>query len=199
MRSLVSPFTWGQELIHEWDSMINTLALEEPEEVKEESADEEGASAESTSLSTSANEPHSSEDEGPPSFLSPLQPIAQPAKEESEGEDMMSSIYAIHRPIAARRRTVTGEEGECVKEGRYAAQRVRSGTTDTMDSGKSASRRQKLAEKLEDVFGIEGGEEVLAGEFLELCTVSEGADEFLGAQSFSAGCFAPFCCRASCT
>lgn len=146
-------------------SMINTLALDEPAEVSEGSEEDSFAS---TTLSSSLSEPHSSEDEGPPSFLSPLPTTAEP----EDTQDMTSSIYAIHRPIAARRRTVTGEAGEFVKEGRYAAQRERSETTDTTDSSKSTTRRQKLAEKLEDVFGIDGGEEVLAGEFWSCTSVT---------------------------
>lgn len=117
---------------------------------------------------------------------------------EPEPETLASSLYAIHRPIAARRRTITGERGEYIKEGMYTYQafssprlvtsalptlagsveieeeeevgregfvgRDRSATVASRASGKSLMRKRKLAEKLEDIFGLEGSEEVLAGQ-----------------------------------
>lgn len=91
---------------------------------------------------------------------------------------MTSSIFAIHRPIAARRRTETGEQGECVSEGAYASQialvsdaeddatgstRVRPRAMASRGSAGSEERKGKLAEKLEDIFGLDGRESVVAG------------------------------------
>ena len=104
---------------------------------------------------------------------------------------MSSSIHAIYRPIAARRRTVTGEEGEHVQEGKYSSvarsveleQDLEEGVVvDAMSASlasiatsssfvgrrragtvNSVGRQAKLAEKLEDVFGLDEREEVVAG------------------------------------
>lgn len=91
----------------------------------------------------------------------------------------MSSIFAIHRPIAARRRTETGEQGECVIQGAYASQaaqvsdaedeapgmgRAGPDTVARRASVDSEGRKGKLAEKLEDIFGLDGRESVVAGE-----------------------------------
>ncbi|KAI5475372.1 hypothetical protein MNV49_001476 [Pseudohyphozyma bogoriensis] len=131
------------------------------------------------------------EDADPPSFLSPLpklgKNVAESAKafvEEPEGEsgderakeDLASSLYAIHRPIAARRRKMTGEGGEVGEEGVYVEQEregapkgkgqevvesiVRKVAGKEKD-GKEA-RRAKLADKLADVFALEEEEEVVA-------------------------------------
>lgn len=104
-----------------------------------------------------------------------------------------SSILAIHRPIAARRRTESGEPGECQGEnGMYASQTSEGkiadegevpeeadetleeakqrplppSRTSTAKTEKSMGRRLKLAEKLMDVFGLEEVEDVVAGESL---------------------------------
>lgn len=126
-------------------------------------------------------------DAEPPSFLSlPVASLPEELSEDDEGH-LASSIYAIHRPIAARRRAVTGEAGEGVKDGAYAVQtesdlavkehfaergvgelsapkRERSTTVVSRSSAKSTNRREKLADKLEDIFGLDGAEKVVAGE-----------------------------------
>lgn len=103
-----------------------------------------------------------------------------------------SSILAIHRPIAARRRTESGEPGEAqgengmyvsqTSEGKIAdegevpdeADEIREearqrplppSRTSTAKTEKSMGRRLKLAEKLMDVFGLEEVEDVVAGVF----------------------------------
>lgn len=157
---------------------------------------------------------------GQPSHLSA--PIT--ADDAAQDEDNMasSSIHAIHRPIAARKRTLTGEPGEAVgRGGVYVQQRGGSrsragslamsptdagsltvskeerdrlhdsgqawsgekndgdedGQAEADDDGvdadtrsrsgsmKSVVRREKLAEKLGDIFGLDGTEEVVAGEY----------------------------------
>lgn len=102
-----------------------------------------------------------------------------------------SSILAIHRPIAARRRTESGEPGEVLGEdGMYMSQTSEGriaeegqvpdeneetleeakkrplppSRTATAKTEKSMGRRLKLAEKLMDVFGLEEVEDVVAGE-----------------------------------
>ena len=118
-------------------------------------------------------------------------PISNEIASTQEG-DMSSSIHAIYRPIAARRRTMTGEEGEHVQEGKYSSvarsvemeQDIEEGVvadslsasmasiaTSSSSAGRrragtvnSVGRQAKLAEKLEDVFGLDGREEVVAGE-----------------------------------
>lgn len=114
------------------------------------------------------------------------------ADHDEDTTDLSSSLHALHRPIAARRRAMTGEGGEIARGGIYAQSVVdlaaavetpsiaesESGTqTTTMETrndggrkmvraatGSSMIRKSKLAEKLEDIFGLEGAEEVLAGE-----------------------------------
>ncbi|GAA5879316.1 hypothetical protein JCM16303_003163 [Sporobolomyces ruberrimus] len=100
-----------------------------------------------------------------------------------------SSILAIHRPIAARRRTESGEPGEVLgedgmymsqtSEGRIAEEgQIPDETEETLEEAKkrplppsrtataktekSMGRRLKLAEKLMDVFGLEEVEDVVA-------------------------------------
>ncbi len=150
-----------------------------------------------------------SDDDGePPSFLSPLphapavppppEPIPTADGAGAQPVNIGSSLYAIHRPVAARRRTETGEEGEFVKDGEYVervnepdrslteepgvieaqadkqrehhqasatnspvATRSRSST---VASHKNSRRKEKLAEKLEDIFHL-GVKEDVVGEF----------------------------------
>lgn len=108
-----------------------------------------------------------------------------------DGEDLSkSSIFAIHRPIAAeRRRTMSSTHGtddesgepdlaeqdeeykdEGVRlrragkeEGKRPEMGDRTETSATEKTVETMERRQKLAEKLMDVFGLEEPEEVVAG------------------------------------
>ena len=150
-----------------------------------------------------------SDDDGePPSFLSPLPqaPAVPPPPEPlptgdgagAQPVNIGSSLYAIHRPVAARRRTQTGEEGEFVKDGEYVERvnepdqslteepgvieakeehacedQAKSSTVNspanrsrssTIQSKKNDRRKDKLAEKLEDIFHL-GVKEEVVGEF----------------------------------
>ncbi|GAA5936941.1 sterol 3-beta-glucosyltransferase [Sporobolomyces koalae] len=136
-------------------------------------------------------------------FISPGSAASSPAAAHGTGlpqlgrqrstampEDLSkSSILAIHRPIAARRRTETGEPGEVQgPDGMYASQTTEGeiaeegevpnatdalleeakqrplppSRTETAKTEKSLGRRLKLAEKLMDVFGLEEVEDVVA-------------------------------------
>lgn len=154
-----------------------------------------------------------SDDDGePPSFLSPLpqapavppppEPIPTADGAGAEPVNIGSSLYAIHRPVAARRRTETGEEGEFVRDGEYVdrvnepdqalaeepgvpeaqhdrdnaqpASQGNSATTSPVTRSRSSTvgsknrkndrRKDKLAEKLEDIFHL-GVKEDVVGEF----------------------------------
>lgn len=65
------------------------------------------------------------------------------------------------------------KEVETIGRGGGVIVRDRSATVASRASGKSLTRKRKLAEKLEDIFGLEGSEEVLAGEYfllsLQIC------------------------------
>lgn len=152
-----------------------------------------------------------SDDDGePPSFLSPLpqapavppppEPIPTPDGAGAQPVNIGSSLYAIHRPVAARRRTQTGEEGEFVKDGEYVdrvkepensftdepgviaaqedAQKAKARSQDNSNTNSPANRsrsstiaskgnknerrKEKLAEKLEDIFHLGVKEDVVA-------------------------------------
>jgi hypothetical protein len=196
----------GQRLM-DWCRMINALSLEEDVVEEREGEEEVERSEESEVQATPAPDsdsddddddddaqttaPEDSDNDDPPSFLSPpasAVSLPVPDVRPLEGkETMSSSIYAIHRPIAARRRTYTGELGEYVKEGAYATAstiregviqpvenvvepdgmvgRKRAGTSATV---RSLGRKKKLAGKLMDIFGLKGEEEVVAGSSLSL-------------------------------
>ncbi|GAA5901774.1 sterol 3-beta-glucosyltransferase [Sporobolomyces salmoneus] len=158
-------------------------------------------------LETEEADRSDSSDAGPSmsQFISPRSATQSPSsKTKSEGlpqlgdevsstamtEDLSkSSILAIHRPIAARRRTESGlpgevqgedgmymsqtSEGEIAEEGQVpneadeivaeAKQRpLPPSRTSTARTEKSMGRRLKLAEKLMDVFGLEEVEDVVA-------------------------------------
>ena len=71
-------------------------------------------------------------------------------------EDLTSSLYAIHRPIAARRRKIQGAvDGEIAEEGEYVVK-----------GREEEHRKERLAGKLADIFGLEAEEDVVAGPFL---------------------------------
>ena len=172
------------------------------------------ASASTADPSSSATTDSSSGGE-PPSFLSPAV-ASQPRPSRSLSSSThrprprastSSSLHAIHRPIAARRRTITGEAGEAAadNEGEYVPQggastegadlgadaeteesdaeragdvdqshrrperatsrpanRPRSSTYKSGKSAKSVKRREQLASKLEEIFGLDTKEEVVA-------------------------------------
>lgn len=138
-------------------SLINALSLDDPED-GDSSADEAprpAPSRPSRTLSVISSDGNSSS-EDPPSFLSPLpsKPSLAPPK-----QDMASSLYAVHRPIAARRRTIKGEEGEVADQGVY----VQRGDERGEGRPDRTQRKERLAGKLADVFGLEGAEEVVDG------------------------------------
>jgi len=155
-----------------------------------------------------------SDDDGePPSFLSPLPlaPAVPPPPEPIPTADgagahpvtIGSSLYAIHRPVAARRRIQTGEQGEFVQDGEYvdrvnepdraltdepdqiapddapapatdtateqsppaqAESPTNRSRSSTLARRKNSRRKEKLAEKLEDIFHL-GVKEDVVGEF----------------------------------
>lgn len=103
--------------------------------------------------------------------------------------DLASSIHAIYRPIAARRRAATGESGECASNGIYLHQEESSASLATRENNSMESlgthlgvgtlgrsqrsntvttlnREEKLADKLEDIFGLDVREDVVAGEYI---------------------------------
>ncbi|SCZ92669.1 BZ3500_MvSof-1268-A1-R1_Chr5-2g08087 [Microbotryum saponariae] len=143
---------------------------------------------------TSASPERDPSDEDPTSsFLSVANARERgPTISRGADENMTSSIYAIHRPIAAQRRTFTGEAGEAIKDGVYAHQgeesqsisedhsdeehdehssnldqgaaliKTRSSRSSTVVSGGSVARKKQLADKLTDIFGLLDSEEVIA-------------------------------------
>lgn len=76
---------------------------------------------------------------------------SETSDDEDDNPDVSSSIMAIHRPIAARRRTITGEAGEASKNGEYYKQRSRSGTAsvDSNDNETIVEEREKEYESSE--------------------------------------------------
>ncbi|SCV72662.1 BQ2448_4199 [Microbotryum intermedium] len=172
----------------------------DPQSPDRRSSDASRKTATATRVSdTTASSEHEPSDEDPTSsFLSPAS-----ARERrptltlgpgTEHQSMSSSIFAIHRPIAARRRTFTGEPGEAIKDGVYARQgeesepikegsgddeyhehpsnldlggaliKTRTSRSSTVVSSKSVVRKKQLADKLTDIFGLLDSEEVVAGE-----------------------------------
>lgn len=167
--------------------------------------------ADSTSSSSVDNEDEPHARSPPRSFLASINTSNLPPKSaEDVQEDLSasSSIHAIHRPIAARKRTLTGEPGEAAGQDMYIRQSglgmsptnkasdrpdlrlstsearrlhdggaawSRNNTGDDDDTQSKAStksrsgtidsvqRRNALAEKLGDVFGLDGTEDVIAG------------------------------------
>lgn len=133
-----------------------------------------------------------------------------------------SSILAIHRPIAARRRTESGEPGEVQgANGMYVSQTADGelneegqvpdekdemlaeakgrplppSRSETANTGKSMGRRLKLAEKLMDVFGLDEVEDVVAGALHLLSSitkVSKLSDDAVFSQNSLAGYSDPF-------
>ena len=108
------------------------------------------------------------------------------AERERDGETDMasSSLLAIHRPIEQRRRTMSDvreadeererapvdqakvdeierEQGEYEKK--YPGMGSRQATSTSVASVDTVERREKLSEKLMDVFGLDEAEEVVAG------------------------------------
>lgn len=108
------------------------------------------------------------------------------AERERDGETDMasSSLLAIHRPIEQRRRTMSDvreadeererapvdqakvdeierEQGEY--ERKYPGMGSRQETSTSVASVDTVERREKLSEKLMDVFGLDEAEEVVAG------------------------------------
>lgn len=166
----------------------------------------------------------------PPAFLSPMTQISKEPRDVDDDDDedaadelLARSINAIHRPIAARRRTITGEAGEIVRDGQYVRQgpemdeeaeeeaietseqtppaerpmmlRQRAGTT---ASRRSLARRIKLSEKLSDIFGLEEHEKVVAGTLVHhFPSTLRGAHT--EEQNINAGCCDLCCSRASCS
>ncbi|GAA6061722.1 hypothetical protein JCM10212_004954 [Sporobolomyces blumeae] len=154
-------------------------------------AEDEAAQADSSDVEPTRKPTHS-----PRSALSALPPNAvasaprlgrQRTATLPEEDLSKSSILAIHRPIAARRRTESGEPGEAqgtdgmyvsqtsegsiVEEGQGVAEETLDeatkrplppSRTQTGGTEKSMSRRLALAEKLMDVFGLEEVEDVVA-------------------------------------
>lgn len=203
------------------------LALDEPEIDSGSSSedDDEVEAAEQAPLAHSQLEEdtfHLAPDTSP---VTPMTPLPASPVAPGVNRDLNSSIHAIYRPIAARRRTVTGEEGECVSGGKYMAQPsfgsrsilgsidstsqsvsdiaflreggngLGSSTRKRGDTVSSVGRQAKLADKLEDIFGLTEREEVIAGQ----CRVPHRRSELTQLQNTSAGCSARYCCRASCT
>lgn len=157
-----------------------------------------------------ASQTTDSDDGTPPDFSSPSTQAERPTKTDehaSDNDQLSSSIHAIHRPIAARRRTLTGEPGEALGDnGTYVKQGPREqdepvlreepesyvdeasrdkpsdraqgdnalssstsrpkarGRSETAVSKRSLARRAKLADKLSDIFGLDGNDKVVAGE-----------------------------------
>lgn len=156
------------------------------------------ATATKASDVTDSSEREASDEDPASSFLSPANARERrPTLTRGPGPEhhsMTSSIYAIHRPIAARRRTFTGEPGEAIKDGVYARQgeesepiqeghdddeqdehlsnldlggaliKTRSSRSSTIVSSRSVARKKLLADKLTDIFGLLDSEEVVAGE-----------------------------------
>ncbi|KAM0746932.1 hypothetical protein T439DRAFT_318159 [Meredithblackwellia eburnea MCA 4105] len=193
-----------------------TLGLSE-EEGSEPSSDEDDRMKKSKSIT--AGEDGEEEDDDPPDFLSPV-PAKEREDEEREqsrkgelvntastgggrtetlsGGDAephegleSSSLFAIHRPIAARRRTLRGEDGEVAEAGQYVIHE-REGEAEgdeEEEEGETVEKKQdpsvdvprpptakrkksspsvkvdrkaKLADKLADIFGLDNEEPVIA-------------------------------------
>ncbi|KAK4051283.1 Sterol 3-beta-glucosyltransferase [Microbotryomycetes sp. JL221] len=108
----------------------DTLASESEQQAQDDSLKGSRVSELRSSKTTESDE----SDGTPPSFLSPsttenVSSEKRPAYSEDEDDghldkvEVASSIHAIHRPIAARRRTITGEPGEALgPEGIYVRQ-----------------------------------------------------------------------------
>jgi hypothetical protein len=136
--------------------------------------------------SRSASEDENEDEDGynPPSFLSPLpSTVVQPESDsDEEGEptaaaqmSLSSSLYALHRPIEARRHRASGREAdkqEAVLEEEdgddedewglnEAQEEEQAGQPQTVSA--SERKKAKLARKLADIFGFEEPEELIAG------------------------------------
>lgn len=99
----------------------------------------------------------------PPSFLSPLPSASRPSRARAGTATSLAAsvIDAIHRPAGrdeaeAEQAALDGEGGESEKE--------EEGAVDATE--RTAERRKRLASKLEEIFGFQEAEEVLAGRFL---------------------------------
>lgn len=110
--------------------------------------------------------------------------------QDDDDKIMSSSIHALYRPIAARRRALLGQEGEIGEAGIYVSSQSHSVPSNNEAEGEhtmhqdagimvqgkknDAEREMKLAEKLQDIFGLESDEAVIAGtsHFLPWCIVS---------------------------